>query len=247
MRIALIGYGKMGKEIEGAALARGWTIPMRVDIDTPNPSDDAIRSVDAAIHFASAADLISSITPWARHRIPLVIGTTGWQKNFDAVCALIREHDSALLHSSNFSLGVNIFDSLVREAGKAFDRFPEYDAFIHEIHHKDKVDSPSGTALALAASLMQNLKRKREILSTQPDEKIRPDQLHISSSRAGSVVGTHSVVFDSTADAIELTHRAKNRTGFALGALAAAEWIQKKRGIFTMHDVMRVLFAPRKE
>jgi 4-hydroxy-tetrahydrodipicolinate reductase len=241
MRLALIGYGKMGREIERAALERGWTVPVRLDVDTPSASDDAVREVDAAIHFAAASDIFSSIMPWVRHRVPLIVGTTGWQKDFDAVAELIHENKAALLHSSNFSLGVNIFDYLVREAGNMFNRFPEYDAFIHEMHHRDKIDSPSGTALTLAASLMEGLKRKREILSHSPDGKIRPEQLHVSSSRAGAIVGTHSVIFDSAADAIELTHRAKNRTGFALGALAAAEWIQGRSGVFTMHDVMHHL------
>lgn len=247
MQIALIGYGKMGREIERAAQERGWTIPLRLDIDTPQPADDAIRSVNAAIHFAAASEIITSITPWVRHRVPLIVGTTGWQKHYDAVCELIREHHAAFLHSANFSLGVNIFDYLVRESGKMFDRFVEYDAFIYEMHHKDKVDSPSGTALALAASLMLHLKRKREVLNHPPNGRIRPDQLHVSSSRGGAVVGTHSVIFDSAADTIELTHRAKNRTGFALGALVAAEWIQGKSGMFTMQDVMRDLFTVPKE
>ena len=128
--------------------------------------------------------------------------------------------------------------SLVNQGGKILDKLPEYDAFIHEIHHKEKLDSPSGTALTLADLLIRQLHRKKEILAKNPEGKIRPDQLAIASTRAGSVVGTHRVTFDSGADTIEITHTAKNRSGFALGALLAAAWIGRKSGVFTMEDVL---------
>ena len=122
-------------------------------------------------------------------------------------------------------------------------RFPEYDAFIHEIHHKEKIDSPSGTALQLGKIVLNELKRKKELLTQPPEGKIKPEQLHVSVSRSGWVIGTHTLAFDSAADSIEITHTAKNRNGLALGALAAAEWIQHKHGVFTMDDILQDLFS----
>ena len=243
MRLALIGYGKMGKEIERLALERGWSVGVRVDLDTPSPHEDAMSAVDVAIHFAHAKTIVADLRPWAELGKPLVVGTTGWSKDLQNVQNLVRAKGIGLIYASNFSLGVNIFYQLTRAAATMFDRFEEYDVFIHEVHHKDKVDSPSGTALTLAEIVLSEIKRKKEVLAQSPQGKIRPDQLHVSSTRGGAVIGTHSLMFDSAADSIEVRHAAKNRTGFALGALLAAEWIQGKKGMYTMEDVVHDLFS----
>lgn len=242
MKIALVGYGKMGKEVERLAVEKGHTIVARLNSQSPQLSEEASGGIDVVIHFAVPASVVPHVEEWARKKTNLVIGTTGWQNELQKVRALVEQHRIGLIHASNFSLGVNLFSSIVQHAGIAFNKFPDYDLFIHEEHHKDKVDSPSGTALSLARLLLQVIERKKEILNKPPDGTIKPEQLHVSSTRAGAIVGTHRVVFDSAADQIELVHRAKNRTGFALGALLAAEWIRDKQGMFTMDDLVGDLF-----
>jgi 4-hydroxy-tetrahydrodipicolinate reductase len=238
MNIALIGYGKMGKEIERLALERGMTIVARIDSQSPSLSDEITRTTDVAIHFATPSSVLGHIEQWAGFGKNMVVGTTGWQNELAKVQSIVSKNNIGLVYASNFSLGVNILLNLVKQAGILFNNFTEYDVFLHEIHHKDKLDSPSGTALTLADVVLKTMKRKKEILSETAKGKIKPEQLHVTSTRAGAVIGTHRVTFDSIADSIELTHTAKNRTGFALGALLAAEWIQGKRGIFTMEDVL---------
>lgn len=238
MRLALIGYGKMGKEIERLALERNISIPLRVDIEPTILSADNLRDVDVAIHFATPDSVLGRVQQLAKHKKNIVIGTTGWHNDFDAVHSIVASQHIGVVHASNFSLGVNILFHLVQHAGLLFNNFEEYDAFIHEIHHRDKLDSPSGTALTLAEILLGTIKRKKAILDKPSQGKIQPAQLHVSSTRAGAVVGKHQITFDSMADSIDIIHTAKNRTGFALGALLAAEWIQGKHGMFTMDDVL---------
>lgn len=238
MRIALIGYGKMGREIERLALERNISVPLRVDIAPLTLSADDLRDVDVAIHFATPNSVLSRVQQLAEHKKNLVIGTTGWHNDFDAVKSIVASKHIGLVSASNFSLGVNILFHLVKQAGSLFNNFDEYDVFIHETHHKDKLDSPSGTALTLAEILLGTIKRKKAILDKPSHGKIQAEQLHVSSTRAGAVVGKHQITFDSVADNIDIIHTAKNRTGFALGALLAAEWIQGKQGMFTMDDVL---------
>lgn len=242
MNIALHGYGKMGKEIERLALERGWTISARIDCTLPPCSREERKTADVVIHFASPTTIVEDVEEWAHLTKPVVIGTTGWKEKLPAIEALVRDFPIGILYGANFSLGVNIFYRLLRTAGMLFDRFSEYDVFVHEIHHREKVDSPSGTALAIGDILLSTLQQKKELLTETSHGKIQPQQLHISSTRCGNVVGTHTVTFDSLADSIELTHRAKNRSGFALGALLAAEWIRDKHGLFTVDDMMNDIF-----
>ena len=242
MRIALVGYGKMGKEIERLANERGWSIDLRVDIDTPPVTKTQRENVDVVIHFATAKDIISDLTPWAEAHKPIVIGTTGWQNQLQNIEALVIKNQIGLIYASNFSLGVNIYYHLVKTAAQMMDKFADYDAFIQEIHHKNKIDSPSGTALTMGQIVLANLHRKKELLTETSHGTIRPEQLHVSSTRSGAVIGTHSLAFDSAADMIELKHTAKNRSGLALGALFAAEWIRDKKGLFTMDDAFQDLF-----
>jgi 4-hydroxy-tetrahydrodipicolinate reductase len=242
MRIALIGYGKMGKEIERLAIERGWSVDLRIDIDTPPVTSSQRNNIDVVIHFAQAGNIVNDLTPWIEAHKPIVVGTTGWQEQMPKVEALAKKNDIGLIYASNFSLGVNIFFHLVRNAAQMMDRFADYDAFIQEIHHKNKLDSPSGTALTMGQIVLKHLSRKKELLNETSHGKIRPEQLHISSTRSGSVVGTHVLAFDSAADTIELKHTAKDRSGLALGTLLAAEWIIEKKGLFTMDDLFQDLF-----
>ncbi len=242
MHIAIIGYGKMGKEIERLAIERGWTVDVRVDIDTPPVTKTQREKIDVVIHFATAKEIVNDLIPWAEASKPIVIGTTGWQDQMQSIKDLVTKYQIGLIHSSNFSVGVNIFFHLIKTAAQIMDKFEDYDAFIQEIHHKNKIDSPSGTALTMGHIVLEHLRRKKELLTETSHNKIKPEQLHVSSTRSGTVIGTHTISFDSAADIIELKHTAKNRSGLAMGALFAAEWIQGKKGMFTMDDAFQDIF-----
>jgi len=237
MNIALVGYGKMGKEIDRIAGDYGATVGLRIDIDAPPLSEHDFTGIDTAIHFAIPSTVVPHVDELGVLGVNIVIGTTGWYGEIEKIRNITKERNIGVLYGSNFSLGVNAFFYLVRKAGALFNAFPEYDAFVHETHHREKIDAPSGTALTLGNILLKELKRKSELLTTVPEGKIKPEQLQISSSRGGSVVGTHRVVFDSPSDYLEFTHSAKSRSGFARGALLAAEWIHGKKGFFTMDDL----------
>ncbi len=238
MNIVLIGYGKMGKEIDRLIGERGWNVVKRLDSKSPRVTAQEMENVDVGLHFARPETVIPAVEDWLRWGKSLVIGTTGWHGELTRVQSLLKKGTIGIVYASNFSLGANLFLKILQEAGGVFDRFPEYDVAVQEIHHKRKVDSPSGTALAIANLLLARIRRKKEILAGSPPGAIRGEQLQITSTRAGETVGTHSVRFDSPADTIELTHTAKNRTGFALGALLAAEWVRGKQGLFTMDEVL---------
>ena len=233
MRIALLGFGKMGQEIGAVAGEQGDTIAKVFEIDNP-VKPDQLADVDICIDFSIPESVLPNIRAAAEARRDIVVGTTGWDKHLPEVRNLVKE--SGLLYSANFSLGMNIFFRIVARAAELMNN-ADYDPFIHEVHHAQKADSPSGTALRLADILLDRIDRKKGILTHPPDGKIAPDMLHVTSTRVGLVAGTHTVGFDSGADLIELRHNAKNRRGFALGALAAARWLRGRKGIYTMDDV----------
>jgi 4-hydroxy-tetrahydrodipicolinate reductase len=234
MKIALIGFGKMGREIEAVAREQGETVAKVFEIDNPvRPAD--LADVDVCIDFSTPDSVLANIRSAVEARKDLVVGTTGWDKHLEEVRGMVK--DSGLLYSSNFSLGMNIFFRITASAAELMRQSSEYDPYIEEIHHRQKADSPSGTALSLGRILLARISRKKGILSKPPEGKIPPDMLHISSVRAGTGTGTHTVGFDSEADLIELRHTAKNRRGFALGALTAARWLHGRKGIYTMDDV----------
>ncbi len=237
MNIALIGYGKTGKEVERIAKEQGVSIVAIFDGHHPITNGE-LKSADVCLDFTVPRVVVENVKKVATLQKNLVVGTTGWYDQLDEVKKVVADAKIGLVFASNFSLGVNIFFHLVRKGAKMMNKFEEYDALIHEIHHKDKADSPSGTALRLGTILLDELERKKSILAGNFDGKIKPEQLHVSSTRAGSFVGKHNVTFDSLADTIELTHTAKNRTGFARGALLAAKWIYGKTGLYTMDDVL---------
>jgi 4-hydroxy-tetrahydrodipicolinate reductase len=242
MTIALIGHGKMGKEVEAAARER--QIPLGGIFDEEeNPhaaalTPAALRGIDACIDFSTPTAVLDNIRAVTAAGCNMVVGTTGWYEHLDEVRSMVLERNTGFLYAANFSLGVNIFSQVVSEAARLFDRHPEYDVAVTELHHRGKADSPSGTALSLGSLLLQSFSRKSEILGDTSHGTIAPQQLHVSSTRVGHITGRHSVIFDSEADTIELSHTARNRRGFALGALVAAQWLKGKKGFFTMRDVI---------
>jgi 4-hydroxy-tetrahydrodipicolinate reductase len=234
MRIALFGYGKMGHEIESVAREQGETIAQVFD-EFRLVRADALGDVDVCIDFSTPDAVAGNIRAAIQARKDMVVGTTGWNQHLPEFRDTVK--DMGLLYSSNFSLGMNYFFRMVKRAAELMNHAENYDPSIHEIHHRQKMDSPSGTALTLARILVDGIDRKTEILTAPPAGAIKPGMLHVSSTRVGTVAGTHTVSFDSSEDLIELTHVAKTRRGFAMGALAAARWLHGRTGIYTMDDV----------
>jgi 4-hydroxy-tetrahydrodipicolinate reductase len=254
MKIALIGYGKMGKMIEQIAITQGHTITVFVDpVVTKTPTGIQITktiteanfdSVDAAIEFTQPDTAVKNLIALAERKIPTVTGTTGWFEHINEVTEAVEKANSALLRASNFSIGVNMFYRIAWYAAEIANHFPEYDTGGFEIHHNKKIDSPSGTAKVLAQGVVSRLNHKNKIVWETMDRKPEAGEFHFPSLRMGSVPGTHSLFFDSPADTIEITHTARSREGFASGAVKAAEWLTKvkRQGIFTIDDMMNELF-----
>jgi 4-hydroxy-tetrahydrodipicolinate reductase len=234
MRIALIGFGKMGREIDSIAREQGVVVA-RVFDSTHAVRAEALADVDVCLEFSTPDAVLQNIRAAIEARRDIIVGTTGWEQHLAEIRNAVRE--SGLLYSANFSLGMNIFFRVVKRAAELMNRAPDYDPYVQEMHHRQKVDSPSGTALSLARILIGGIERKKEILARPPNGKINPEMLHVSSTRAGLVAGTHTIGFDSEADLIELRHIAKSRRGFALGALTAARWLRGRKGVYTMDDV----------
>jgi 4-hydroxy-tetrahydrodipicolinate reductase len=242
MTLGLIGYGKMGREVEQVAQEKGLKITAIIN-EAENAggiglTETSLKGVDVCIDFSTPSAVLGNIEAVADCGKNIVVGTTGWYDRLDHVRKLVKGKNIGLLYASNFSLGVNIFAHIVADAARLFDHYPDYDVAIRELHHKAKKDSPSGTALSLASQILHMMKRKSDILHDTSHGEIKPHQLHVTSTRVGNVTGTHSVLFDSECDSIELVHSAKNRRGFALGAIVAAEWLKGKKGLYTMRDVI---------
>jgi len=242
MNLALIGHGKMGREVERVAAEKGLKIVRIFDIennaDSSGLTKESLKGVDVCIDFSTPETVFDNIVAVAGSGKNIVVGTTGWYDRLEEVRQLVKKKGTGLLYASNFSLGVNIFMHLVSDAAHLMERYPQYDAAITEIHHRGKADSPSGTALALGAALLKSLRHMSEMMSETSHGVLKERQMHVTSTRVGHVTGKHTVIFDSEADSIELVHTAKNRTGFALGAVVAAEWLKGKKGVYTMRDVL---------
>jgi 4-hydroxy-tetrahydrodipicolinate reductase len=221
MRLLLVGYGKMGQLVEQMALARAMVIASRIDVGTGDWSSLA----DVAIDFSSAAALKENFPRYVERKMPVVIGTTGWSDVADGFRREAERVGLGVVASANFSIGVNLFEMLVSHAAGLMRQRPEYGAWVHEAHHATKRDAPSGTALLL-----------RDAMTAAGYDR----HIDISATRAGTIPGIHTVGFDGPSDTIELTHTARDRRGFASGALLAAQWIQGKRGWFSMADVLRM-------
>ena len=229
MKIALLGYGRMGQAIEKIAIDRGHTIVAKIDKDNP---DEAYQA-DVAINFSVPMAAYENITSAIDKKIPVVCGTTGWLDRLDEVETLCQKNEGAFLYASNFSLGVNLFFELNVKLADMMQKQPLYTASIEEIHHTQKLDKPSGTAITLA----EGITSAGNAWHLAEDNR---EGVPITSIRKDEVPGTHTVTHRSETDEISITHTAHNRTGFALGAVIAAEWIQDKKGIFSMRDVLQL-------
>ncbi|NNL15048.1 MAG: 4-hydroxy-tetrahydrodipicolinate reductase [Flavobacteriaceae bacterium] len=233
MKIALLGYGKMGKEIENVALKRNHDIVIKADIG--NVYD--IREADVAIDFSIPSSAFSNISNCLKNHVPVISGTTGWLKDYDKAVELCKEKNGAFIYASNFSLGVNIFFELNKTLAKLMSQLKQYKVSIEEIHHMQKLDAPSGTAITLANGIIENSEYKNWKLV---DENPGDIELPITASRIEKVPGTHTISYESEVDRIDIKHTAHNRQGFALGAVIAAEWLIGKTGVFTMNDVLNI-------
>lgn len=243
MNIALIGHGTMGRAVERQALELGHTITA-VLTTTSDIQNADLSTTDVAMEFSTPACAQENVLALARKKVGIVCGTTGWNHEMPSLKEDVAMNGIGFLWSPNFSIGVNAYWWLLKHAARLMDRLPAYDVYGHEFHHKNKADSPSGTAKATAEILTQHLTRKTDAVFTMLDRKIEPHELHFSSTRGGAVAGTHSVYFDSGADTIEITHSARNSNGFAVGAVVAAEWLKGKRGWFQIDDVLADIFPP---
>jgi 4-hydroxy-tetrahydrodipicolinate reductase len=232
MKIALLGYGKMGQVIERIALERGHTIVLKKDEFN---TYDGLYDADVAIDFSIPMVAVSNISSAINAGVPVVSGTTGWLEHYNEMVALCNEKKGGFISSSNFSLGVNIFFELNEYLAKIMAQLDNYTVTMEEIHHTQKLDAPSGTAISLAKGVIENSKYSGYTLENPKDGEI-----HIEHKRIGDVPGTHTVNYNSIVDAIEIKHTAHNREGFALGAVIAAEWLVGKQGVFSMKDVLNL-------
>lgn len=249
MKIALLGYGKMGREVERIALRAGHEITLRVDVS--NPGDcvpSKLSAADAAIEFSTPASAPANIQTCLEAGVPIVVGTTGWYDRFGELTALCREKGGAMFHATNFSIGVAIFFHLNKVLAGIMDRQETYDIRMEEIHHTQKLDAPSGTAITAAEGILGALSRKNgwvnrlvgpeEAGVLPPGGTVPGDKLLITSVRKDDIPGTHTVSYRSEIDSIELRHTAFGREGFARGAVAAAEWLKGRQGVFSMEDLL---------
>ncbi|TRX04647.1 4-hydroxy-tetrahydrodipicolinate reductase [Flavobacterium gawalongense] len=232
MKIALLGYGKMGQVIERIALERGHEIVLKKDEFN---TYEGLSNADVAIDFSVPTAAVSNISNCFHANVPVISGTTGWLEHYDEMLALCAAKNGGFISSSNFSLGVNIFFELNEYLAKIMSKFDSYTVDMEEIHHTQKLDAPSGTAISLAKGVIENSSYTNWTL-----ESPKANEIHIEAKRIGSVPGTHTVTYNSSVDAIEIKHTAHNREGFALGAVIAAEWIIGKQGVFTMKDVLNL-------
>ena len=232
MNIALLGYGRMGKEIEKIAISRGHTIVIKSDGNTKYD----INIADIAIDFSIPDSAFNNISNCINHQIPVVSGTTGWLNKYADAVALCKEKKGAFIYASNFSLGVNIFFELNNQLAKMMRQLKDYNVSIEEIHHTKKLDAPSGTAITLADGIVENT----AYTGWELNKATTAENLPIHAKRIPEVPGTHTVSYASTIDEIHINHTAKNRHGFALGAVIAAEWLLDKEGVYSMKDVLNI-------
>ncbi len=236
MNIALIGYGKMGKAVEKIALERGHTIFLKIDVDTIQDfTKENLRRCDAAIEFTGPHSAAKNIITCLGADIPVVSGSTGWLGHWSDVAKKCEEKNGAMIYASNYSVGVNIFFELNKKLAQLMDQHTSYDVTMEEIHHTEKKDAPSGTAITLGEQIIENLSRKKQWVN---HSNAQPEELSIISERTDPAPGTHKIKYTSPIDDIEIIHTAHSRTGFATGAVLAAEFLKDKKGIFSMKDVL---------
>lgn len=232
MKIALLGYGRMGKEIEKIAISRGHEIVIRKDVN--NTID--ITLADVAIDFSIPTSAFNNISDCLNNNVPVISGTTGWLEKYDEAVKLCEDKKGGFIYASNYSVGVNIFFELNRQLAKMMATLEDYKVSMEEIHHTKKLDAPSGTAITLAEGVIEKTSKTSWVLGNENAE----NEIPIVAKREPEVPGTHSVWYNSNVDTIEIKHTAHNRQGFALGAVIAAEWIIGKQGVFSMKDVLNI-------
>lgn len=232
MKIALLGYGKMGKVIEKIALDRGHEIVLKKG---RNDNYDGLKNADVAIDFSIPTSAVANILACFERNIPVISGTTGWLEDYENIIALCESKNGSFIYGSNFSLGVNVFFELNEYLAKMMANLKQYNVSMEEIHHTQKLDAPSGTAISLANGIIKNAHYTNWTLDNATSSEI-----HIEAKRIENIPGTHSIFYDSDVDQIEIKHTAHTREGFALGAVVAAEWLLGKKGVFTMKDVLGI-------
>lgn len=237
MNIALIGYGKMGREIEKIARERGHNVVCTIDVNENDKfNSPEFKNADVAIEFTSPESAVANYRKAFAANIPVVSGTTGWLENLDEIKHECAQNGKTFFYASNFSLGVNIFFALNAHLAKIMNQFPDYDVRMEETHHIHKLDAPSGTAITLAEGIIENIVRKQKWELGNADSA---DSLAIKSFREGEVPGIHTVIYESDVDSIRITHDAKSRKGFALGAVLAAEFTKGRKGFLGMGDLLK--------
>ncbi len=236
LKIALVGYGKMGKAIEEVAIQRGHTVLLKIDINSVEKfTTENLQACDVAIEFTSPHSAVDNILTCLQAGIPVISGSTGWLSDWEKVKSTCVALNGSLVYASNYSVGVNIFFEINNLLARLMDQHTDYDVLLEEIHHTEKKDAPSGTAITLAEQILQHLSRKKEWVN---HTTLSPHELSIVSERIDPAPGTHKIKYSSPIDDIEIIHTAHNRQGFATGAVLAAEFIKGKKGIFSMKDVL---------
>jgi 4-hydroxy-tetrahydrodipicolinate reductase len=248
VKLALLGSsGRMGRAVQRLAASADHEIVARFDIET-NPGGSALRDAlgdaDVVIDFTQPDGVLQNIAEVAQAGRPMVVGTTGWYGALGEVREIVDRHGIGLVWGANFSIGALLLMRLTEHAAAFLDRFPEYDPYVVEHHHRGKRDAPSGTGNRLAEKIVGSLARKQRVLEGNPDGKIPPEALHLASVRAGEAFGTHTVGFDAAVETLELTHTARGRDGFALGALYAAELIQNRSGVYEFSELFEEVLKP---
>ena len=246
MQIAIVGFGKMGKLVSQIAQDSGHFIKAVIDPVSQDPmvtarecTERAFLGSEVVIEFAASEGILERLALYGKLGIPAVIATTGWYDLMPDVKSALDKTNCAIIWSGNFSLGVQLFFKIVRNASMIFNKFPIYDPLVQECFHAGKADSPSGTAVMLGNILLEELEGKNQLETGRLDRKRVDSEIHVSSTRGGSIPGTHTVMFDSPVDTIEITHRARNREGFAYGAVQAAVWISSgRKGFFSLDDML---------
>jgi len=243
MNIAIIGLGSMGQKAKEVAISRGHNIEVTID---PNNKEAKYKSIDEAnfnnidvvLDFSLKDVVVDNAKKIARLHKNIVIGATGWYDKLDEVKKISKENNIGILWSPNFSIGVNMYYRIIEKAAELADKYDEYDIWGTELHHNNKVDSPSGTAKELAKILIDKIKRKTKVIYDKLDRKISPDEIHFSSTRGGLVNFSHTIGFDSASDTITITHSARDRGSYALGSIKGVEWLYGKKGFYNMNDFL---------
>ena len=245
MKLALVGYGKMGRVVEMVAVEEGHDVVARIDpvLGTTNIDAETLGGAEVAIDFTVPDAVVDNVTALAAAGVDAVVGTTGWHERLDEVAAAVNDAGTGMVHAANFSLGVSLFLRLARTAARMANALSEYDVHVREAHHRHKIDRPSGTAITLADILIEELARKESWSATLPEGAPNPQVLYVASERVGETAGSHVVGLEGPDDRIELRHDARTRAGFARGAIAAAAWIRGRSGVFTLDDMLAETFT----